>query len=195
MSELLVQKEENYFASKEEYLAMEEKTVSKSEFRNGEVVAMLGGTVNHNTLSTNILTAFKIRLRGKGCRPFNSDMKLDVPRFNHYVYPDCTVICGEIQLVEGRKGIFRNPVLIVEVLSKETANYDRGEKFVKYQSVQGFKEYLMIDSLSFRIESCFRKSETERQMLVYEYATDSILLQSLALTIPIEEIYEGVIFD
>ncbi|NJO01712.1 MAG: Uma2 family endonuclease [Bacteroidia bacterium] len=183
------------FTSPSDYLNREETASYKSEYRAGEVIAMSGGTINHNTISGNIFALLRDRTRGKGCRPFNSDMKLNISAHHTFVYPDAMVICGDIVRLENRQDVVCNPVLIVEVLSQSTQNYDRAEKFIKYQSLPSFREYLMVDSQSCRVDTIFKRNPQEWQMLVYQDLSQSLHLQSLDISLTLEEIYEDVIWD
>lgn len=195
MGEALKQANERFFANPEEYLEWEEKATYKSEYRQGEVTAMAGGSLNHNTISGNIFGNFFAMLKGKGCRPFNSDMKLDIPLSHSFVYPDAMVVCGTIELMEGRQDVVKNPTLIVEVMSPSTADYDRGEKFVNYRSLAMFKEYLLVDSRRYQVDAFFRKSPQEWQMLIYQDLSETVLIQSLGLKLPMSDIYTDVVFE
>ena len=103
-----------------EYLAMEQVAEYKSEYYDGEIFAMSGGTPDHSTIAVNFVIELGTRLASKPCRVFNSDMRVHLERSGLYTYPDAMVICGKIQLAKGRKDTVTNPVLIVEVLSEST---------------------------------------------------------------------------
>jgi Uma2 family endonuclease len=185
------------YLSKEEYLVQEELADFKSEYYNGEVLAMSGGTVNHSLISTNITSLIKFSLKNKGkkCKVFNSDMKIDIPRSNSYVYADGMAVCGDIQLMEGRKDIVQNPILIVEVLSPSTQSHDLGDKFKNYLSLPSLKEYVIIYQDQPYIQVFFKKEERNWQMLYWDDLEQTILLQSLDIEIPMTDIYENVEFE
>lgn len=194
MGEALKKEEIRYFATPEEYLFWEEQATNKHEYHSGEVVAMAGATIAHNIMVVNLLTMINEKLRGKACRPYNSDMKLGITNHNSFVYPDVMVICGKPTLWQDRQDIIENPVLVVEVLSESTANYDRGIKFLKYQSLPSIKEYLLVDSLSLRAELFVRTDIHTWQLEIYHQKEDFISIPSLNIELPLIEIYEGIDF-
>ncbi|HEY9798990.1 MAG TPA: Uma2 family endonuclease [Leptolyngbyaceae cyanobacterium] len=113
----------------DEYRALEEKAEGRNEYRDGEIVPMLGGTLKHSRIGGNILTYFTSLLRDTQFEPINSDLRLWIPKYRRGVYPDVMIFDGEPQLNENRSDEVLNPVLIVEVLSPSTADYDRQSKF------------------------------------------------------------------
>ena len=96
-----------------EYLAMETVADYKSEYYNGEIFAMSGGTADHSLIAVNLTIALGTRLAATPCRVFNSDMRLNVERSGLYTYPDVMVICGKIEFVKRRDDTVTNPLLIV----------------------------------------------------------------------------------
>ena len=123
--------------TEEEYLRIERDALEKSEFHGGQVFAMAGGTPNHALLAANIAWL----LRGNvpvGCRVFSSDLRVKIAASATYTYADCTVICGEPHFA-GDSAL--NPLLIVEVLSPSTQDYDRGKKFELYRTIESLREY------------------------------------------------------
>ncbi|MDX2302590.1 MAG: Uma2 family endonuclease [Microscillaceae bacterium] len=187
--------EKQFFATVQEYLYWEERTESKHEYHNGEVIAMAGGKVNHNTVCLNITSELRLALRGKSCRPFNSENKVWIAHRNRFYYPDAFVICGEIQFYEDRQDIVTNPVLIFEVLSESTESLDRGEKFKQYMSLASFQEYVLVNPESVWAEVFYRKSADEWQYVVYRNLQDTLHLQSIDVHIPLAELYEQVSFE
>src|SRR6266540_385371 len=128
-----------------EYLAMEEVADYKSEYYDGEIFAMSGGTADHSKIAVNFTAALSHLLETKPCHVFNSDMRLRVERSGMHTYPDAMVVCGKIEFVERRKDLLKNPVLIVEVVSESTRDYDRGAKFNFYKQIPTLKEYLLVE--------------------------------------------------
>lgn len=127
----------------EEYLAIELQAEDKSEYIDGLMYAMAGGSPQHNLTGSNVLGELYIQLKRTSCRVFNSDQKVRVPSKRKYLYPDVSVVCGEPKFDED-SDVLLNPLLIVEVLSKTTAGYDRRNKFLYYQELDSFQEYLLI---------------------------------------------------
>ncbi|MDE3091871.1 MAG: Uma2 family endonuclease, partial [Chloroflexota bacterium] len=129
----------------EEYLAREAQAEYKSEYHDGELFAMSGGSVNHNQIAFNVAKAFDRLLTPKPCRIFMNDVRLHIPRSTLFTYPDVMVVCGKIEFVPKRDDTVTNPIVIVEVWSDSTKAYDRGEKFAMYRQIPTLQEYVMID--------------------------------------------------
>jgi Uma2 family endonuclease len=129
----------------EEYLEFEARTGERHSFYNGIIIPMPGGSINHNLICRNVLVALEIAL---GDRPdflvFGNDQKIYLPEFNFYLYPDAVVVARPPQKSEHDRYALENPVLIIEVLSPSTQEYDRGEKFMEYQSLPTFREYALV---------------------------------------------------
>lgn len=103
------------YYSKEECFALEEAAGEKSEYENGEVLAMSGGTTNHSLITGNIITALYNALVDKNCRVFSSNIKVAIDAAQSYIYPDAQVICEKVDYAEGRNDIVKNPLLVVEI--------------------------------------------------------------------------------
>jgi Uma2 family endonuclease len=183
------------YTTPEEYLALEEAAESKSEYRDGEIVPMTGGTTNHNEITGNFAAYLKFALRGQNYRVFMLDVRLWIPRSRTYTYPDVMVIQGEPVYHENRKDTITNPLLIVEVLSKSTKNYDRGDKFEFYRSIPEFREYIMVDQYRFKVEHFAKNSEGKWVLTEYDSADAVLALSSLDFQIPLRDIYERVNFE
>ncbi len=175
-----------------EYLAWEPQQEQRYEYINGEIVAMTCGTVPHNDIAINLLTALLPPVRASGCRINMADVKLCVNETGLYYYPDLMVSCHP-QDLNARKFI-QFPKLIVEVLSPGTADKDRTDKFTDYQSIPTLQEYLLISSEKISAE-CYRRGEG-RMWLYYPYSSgDLIALESLGLTLAIEQLYTSIDFS
>jgi len=127
----------------EEYLAIERQAEDKSEYVDGVMYAMAGGSPQHNLVSGSIHTLINTHLWESPCRVFTSDMKVRVPSNRKYHYPDVTVVCERPEFADDEKDVLLNPLLIVEVLSKSTQGYDKEKKFLYYQEIDSFREYLL----------------------------------------------------
>jgi len=178
----------------DEYRAIEEKAEGRSEYRDGEIVPMLGGTLKHSRISGNIFSFFKFLLRDTQFEPINSDLRLWIPEYRRGVYPDVMIFDGEPQLNENRSDEVLNPILIVEVLSPSTADYDRQSKFRMYRSIKSFSEYLLVEQDEPFIE---RYSKQNKGWLLSEFngLDGSISLDSVGKELAIAEIYRGVVFE
>lgn len=178
----------------EEYLNLETQSETKNEYRNGEIIPMAGGTINHNKIALNFCRKFPLTIDGQDYEVYHADVRLWVPRYNIYTYPDVMVLAGEPIYQENRTDTVINPKLVVEVLSDSTRNYDRAQKFLYYRSIASFQEYILIDQYSFHVEQ-FSKTENGKWLLTeYEDADDQLTLESVNYTLPLKDIYERVSF-
>jgi len=175
-----------------EYLAMEEVAEYKSEYHNGEIFTMSGGTTDHSLVAVNAIASLSRQLEPKPCRVFNSDMRLHIERSSMYTYPDGMVICGKIELVKKRKDTVTNPVLIVEVLSESTRDYDRAAKFDLYKQIPSLQEYVLIESERPRFE-CYRRAADDRWTIEAFDGLDAVArLESIACEMPLRRLYRRV---
>lgn len=179
----------------DEYRALEETAEFRSEYHNGMIVPMSGGTINHNNIIINLVVVFKVALRGTIYRVQSSDLRLWIPKYRKGTYPDVMVIAGEPVLNDNRSDEVLNPCLIVEVLSKSTEGYDRGDKFFYYRSIPEFREYLLVSQSGYFVEHYLKTGEG--QWLLQEYRGDEgkIALQSVGVSLVVKDIYEGVNFE
>ncbi|MEY4904097.1 MAG: hypothetical protein RLZZ292_1912 [Bacteroidota bacterium] len=181
--------------SEAEYFDREERASQKHEFLNGKILEMPGGTSNHSLIATNITTALNNALEDRAdCFVFNSDIKIQIPRYKSFVYPDALVVCEVVEYYEGRKDVIVNPILIVEVLSHGTSDYDKGDKFLKYKTLASFKEYVLVEQDEPSISTFYK----QRTRLWEEDFADgleaSIYLKSIDVTLPLSKVYKKVIF-
>lgn len=178
----------------DEYRALEEKAEGRSEYRDGEIVPMPGGTLKHSRIGRNILTYLTSVLRDTQFEPINSDLRLWIPEHRRGVYPDVMIFEGEPQLNNDRLDEVLNPILIVEVLSPSTADYDRQNKFRMYRSIESFSEYLLVEQDEAFVE---RYSKQSQGWLLNEFKglEQSISLDSVRMELPMAEIYRGVVFE
>jgi Uma2 family endonuclease len=179
----------------EEYLALEVDATERHEYRDGAIVLMSGGLPNHNRISRNLCTAMTVGLRGQPFEVFVADQRLWMPLTRLYTYPDVMVIAGELVLQPGRKDTVTNPVLIVEVLSKSTQAYDRGEKFTAYRSIPSFAEYVLVDQYSQHIEHYVKTSAKKWDFQEYDETDTVVRLGTIGLDITIADIYDKVEFE
>lgn len=183
--------------SLEEYRLLEETAQERHEYRNGEIIAMPGGSALHSAIACNLLIYLGFLLRDTNFQIYNSDLRIWIPEFNHGTYADVFIIEGEPQFNENRTDEIINPLLIIEVLSPSTENYDRGDKFRKYRSLPSFCEYLLVSQTEPYIEH-YQKLEPGThapwQWRVYDQLENSILLHSLNLELPLLEIYRRLNF-
>ena len=178
--------------SADEYLALEEQADYKSEFYKGEIFAMAGGSYNHNIITGNLFAALNQFVAAKPCAAFTSDMRLLVEKGDLYTYPDVMVVCGQPQFATGRTDTIVNPVLIVEVLSRSTQEYDRGLKFELYRTLDTFQDYVLIDQDRVHLEYYHRLDSGQWLLTEFNNAEAVLMLTAIDFNIPISRIYQKV---
>jgi Uma2 family endonuclease len=181
--------------SPEEYLAIEVESEEKHEFRDGEMIPMAGATPNHNRIARNLCTTMTVGLEGQLLEVFIADQRLWIPEKRLYTYPDVMVIQGQLELQPGRKDTVMNPLLIVEVLSKSTAVYDREEKFRAYRTIPTFQEYVLVDQYSQHIEHYVKVGAKKWNFQEYDETDTVVQLSSVDLELAIGDIYDKVEFE
>jgi len=176
----------------EDYLEMENASSEKHEYYQGEVFAMAGAKVPHNKICTNLLIALGQRLKGKKCEPYGSDQRIHIPANTLFTYPDISIICGEIITLNDDEYNAVNPSVIIEVLSKSTKNYDRGEKFKLYRDITTLKEYILVDSESIHIEIFRLNANNHWELEEYKNLNGNILIRTIDESLLAAEIYDNV---
>ena len=179
----------------EEYLELEEKADDKNEYRDGEIISMTGGTTNHNKLALNLATSLNVALNDLDYDIYIGDVKLWIPRYQEFTYPDVMVIEGQPVYYSTNTTIVTNPVLIVEVLSKSTKDYDRGDKFLYYRSIPEFKEYILIDQTKYYVMQYVKTSENQWILTEYETEDAMINLSSINVELSLKQLYKKVNFS
>ena len=176
-----------------EYLASEATSEIKHEYEDGLILAMSGGSLNHSLIGGNVNTTLNNALReeDKGCLVFNSDARVYIEAANSFVYPDATVVCGDLETAAADPQAIANPLLIVEVLSASTSHYDRGNKFKKYQTLPSLREYVLIDQSQAVVDVFFKENE---QWIVESSIglSASVYLHALDISLPLAELYRNV---
>ncbi len=181
-----------------DYIKQERETNTKYEYHNGKIFALAGGTLNHGLISGNIFakTMSKLENKQSNCVPFNSDVKLYIQYSNSYVYPDAMVVCGDFEHAEEDENSIVNPILIIEVLSKSTAEYDRGDKFYLYRQIPTFKEYVLIEQKKHVVDVHFKHENSDLWKITrYEGLDKIVKLQSIGIEISMEELYQRTKID
>jgi Uma2 family endonuclease len=177
----------------EEYLALEVESERRNEYRNGEIIPMTGGTPEHNEIAGNLIYLLKSVLRGQPYSIFVTDQRLWIPDLDLYTHPDIMVIQRPLKLKPGRKDTVTNPLLIAQILSDSTQEYDRGEKFEAYRTLPTFQEYLLIDQSKPHVEQFVRQSESQWLFTEYRELESQVQLSSLPVELALKDLYEGVL--
>ncbi|MET0393532.1 MAG: Uma2 family endonuclease [Chitinophagaceae bacterium] len=175
----------------EEYLDYENASPEKHEYYQGEIFARAGASNRHNLVFSNLFTELGIRLKGKKCRPYGSDLRTHIPENTLFTYPDISIVCGDIINSPRDKDSNTRPVVIIELLSSSTRSYDRGEKFMLYRAIPSLKEYILVDTESVHIEA-FRLNDSHRwELQEYKGMAGALQVAAVGITVPVADIYEG----
>lgn len=177
-----------------DYFAIEEMSDVKHEFYDGEIFAMVGASINHNRIVTNLASALHNALREKRCDVLSNDMRVSTPE-GLYTYPDIVVVCGEANLSDDQIKALTNPTLIVEVLSESTKKYDRGQKFELYNSIETLREYVLVEQNEIFVERHEKIQFGEWARTEYAIDDATLELPSIDFRIPLSEIYYRVDFN
>jgi Uma2 family endonuclease len=179
----------------EEYLELENQSEMKHEYLNGEIIEMTGGTTNHNKLALKIASKLLAILEDQDYEVYMGDVRLWIEKYRRYTYPDVMVVDGK-PIYEGKgKTTINNPSLIIEVLSKSTADYDQNDKFDVYRSLGSFKEYILIKQSEYFVKQ-FVKNEQRKWVLTDYHGEDAVLkLESLDFEMSLKELYKRVDFS
>jgi Uma2 family endonuclease len=176
----------------EEYLALERKAEVRSEYLDGDMVAMSGGSREYNLIVGNIVSQLNIQLKGRPCEVYPSDMRVKVSATGLYTYPDVTVVCGEPRLEDPRRDTLLNPVVVFEVLSESTESYDRGAKFAQYRKIPSLVEYVLVSQREYAIEHYIRQENGPWVRSEAAGLNDRLELPSIQASIELAAVYERI---
>jgi len=175
----------------EQYLEFENAADEKHEYYQGEVFAMSGPKITHSDIVVNTLSSIKQFLKGKSCRPYNNDLRIYIEKNTLFTYPDISFFCDEVLTLNNDEMNALNPVILIEVLSPSTKDYDRGSKFKLYRDIPTLKEYVLIDSETINIEIFAVNPEGYWELREYKDMNDVIEISHIDMQLSIEEIYSG----
>jgi Uma2 family endonuclease len=180
------------YLTSEEYLAIERTSEFRSEYIDGEIIAMTGASRKHNLIVANIIGELRQQLKNKFCELYTNDMRVKIPAANVYTYPDVVVVCGEPRFEDTFVDTLSNPTLVIEVLSESTESYDRGKKFAYYRTLESVAEYLLVTQDEYRIEQ-YVKQEDGRWLLSEARSIDAAIeLSSIQCVLALKEVYDKV---
>jgi len=179
----------------EEYLELDHESEEKIEFWDGHIFTLAGASPNHNRIQRNTMVALSLKLRGRKCEVFPSDMHVKVPEYPPYRYPDLSALCGEAEFEKlGKQELLVNPNLIVEILSDSTAEFDRGYKFTYYKSIESFTEYLLIAQDRPHVWQFVKQSDNSWLNHEFSALEDKFRVASLDCELDLSELYQDVVF-
>jgi len=178
-----------------EYLAFERQSEIKHEYFRGELFAMAGASRQHVRIAVNVTILLGNQLKRRGCDVFNSDMRVKVSPTGLYTYPDLVVVCGRPRFEDRELDTLLNPTVVVEILSKSTEAYDRGEKFAQYRTLESLTDYLLISQERPHIER-FTRQEGGLWLFSDSIGLDAVMpIESIQCQLPLAEVYDRVEFD
>ena len=152
---------------------------------------MAGASLEHNEIAANVLSEFHAALRDTDCGVYGSGLRILTPA-GLYTYPDISVICGEVQLEPDRADTALNPVILVEVVSKATEEYDRGEKFTLYKSILSLRHYTLISQSEILIDHFVRIQPDEWEHQSLRNRNDILQIADPVLAINVSDIFRRV---
>ena len=174
------------------YFELEAASETKHEYHHGEIFDMTGASARHNLIASNLITLLNNALGKTSCFVFPGDIKVEVDPGAHYTYPDVSVVCGEVAFAGGRDDVIVNPVVIVEVLSRSTADYDRGSKFKAYRKLAGLRDYLLVDQYRVSVEHFSTDGGGTWSLAEYEDRSDRVTISSVGVDLSLAEIYHRI---
>ena len=180
----------------EEYFELDRTSEERYEYFGGEVVAMTGATLTHNRIATNVIVGLRNSPGSARCEIFPADMRIKVPKAPPYRYSDVAVVCGPpvTEVIGGLEALV-NPHLIIEILSPSSEAYDRGAKFLAYQSIESFREYVLIAQDRPYVTHYVRQPDGHWLRADIEGLDGEIVLSSLECVITLGDIYANVEFS
>ena len=185
---------QKHYYTPEEYLELEAKAEYKSEYLDGKIIPMTGGTTNHNKIAGNFYRQFPLTIVGQDYDIYIGDVRLWIPEYRHYTYPDIMIIKGET-VYEGKgTTTITNPLIIMEVLSKSTQQTYKTSKFGHYRSLPSFQEYILVDQYSYYVEQYVKQKDEQWLLRDYKGKESMLALANLEFEISFLELYKRVSF-
>ncbi len=176
-----------------DYIRLEEYSNVRHEFLNGLTYAMAGGSPAHAALAARVIRQLGVQLAGRPCEVFTSDLRVRVAATGLVTYPDVSVVCGPIVADPEDAATILNPVVVVEVLSPATEEYDRGEKLAHYQRIDALREIVLVASAEPRLETWRRSGDGWDQV---ESGPGTVAsLTSIGARIELDELYRDLPAD
>jgi len=180
--------------SEAEYLRLEREAETRSEYFDGEVFAMAGGTRSHSLIATNLAGELRSRLKATDCVTYNTDLRVKVEATGLLTYPDVSVVCGDQRFLDEQEDTLLNPTVVIEVLPDSTEAYDRGKKFEHYRQIPTCGEYLLVSQKEPRVEQFIRQPNGEWTLKEAAGLDAEIKLPSLGIVLQLREVFAKVQF-
>jgi Uma2 family endonuclease len=180
--------------SEADYLRLERQAEHKSEYLDGEIFAMAGGTRAHSLIAGNVIAELRNLLKATDCVAYNADLRVKVEATGLLTYPDVSVVCGEQRFLDEQEDTLLNPGVIIEVLSDSTEAYDRGKKFENYRQIPTCREYLLVGQKEPRVDQFIRQSNGEWTLKEAAGLSGEISVPALGVVLRLAEVFAKVKF-
>ncbi len=184
----MVAEPKSWFLTPEEYLQNEQNAETKSEFINGEIIAMAGASLNHVRLNTNIQGRLFMQLAGKPCEIFAQDLRVAMNDEGDYCYPDVGIVCEP----EMQGDNLINAVVIIEILSPTTELKDRTIKFEALRRSRWLMDYILVSQNRVYIEHFHREADNSWNLKIFDKREDEMILEAVACRLKVDDIYARV---
>ena len=178
----------------EQYLEMDRKAEYRSEYVNGELLAMAGASREHNRITINIGSALLVQLRGSSCEPFTTDLRVKGRTTGAYLFPDVVIGYAPLEFEDASLDILLNPVVLMEVLSPTTEKDDRSWKFAHYRHLATLTDYVMLSQYQPLVEHYTRNSDDKWVLTDLRGLSSVLRLPSTGCELPLSMVYERVEF-
>ena len=189
---MVVSTQAKTFLTPDQYLEIERKAETKSEYWQGVTFAMAGASREHNLLLTNLLAILHQQLRRRPCEVYPSDMRVWIPATGLYTYPDVVAVCDDPRFTDDHADTLVNPTLVAEILSPTTEAYDRGRKFEHYRAVESLQEYLLVAQDRIHVDLYTRQPDGTWLLQEAGHLEDSVELKSIGCQLLLTDLYERV---
>jgi Uma2 family endonuclease len=184
-----------HYITPEEYLTFERECIDqKHEYFDGEIFAMSGASRRHNLISINITGNLYPQLKNRSCEMYAADMRVNICASGLYTYPDIVVVCGEPEFEDQIFDTLLNPVIIIEILSKSTENYERGKKFENYRKIKSLQEYLLVSQEEIHVDHYQRQTNQLWTFQSYTSPEEKIILTSVNAELILADVYAKITF-
>jgi len=177
------------YITPDEYLAMERASEEKHEYYDGFVITMSGARLRHNRVARNLYAKIGSFLEDKECEQFPSDMRVNSPNRDAYMYPDLSIVCGEPQLEDDKFDTLLNPSVIFEIWSPSTQRNDRGYKLTYYKNIPSLNEYIMVDTAKRFIVIVRRQADGAWRFEDIDNSVGDLFIQTIGFNISFDDIY------
>ncbi len=177
-----------------QYLERERLAEFRSEFYDGEIFAMAGGSRFHNRVNENLSLRIGMQLLNGPCQTLSRDQRFKVDRTGLYCYPDLVIVCGEPAYAEEDPDTLVNPRVVMEILSPSTQRYDRTIKFNHYQQIPAVMEYVLVSQTEALCERFTRRPDGTCTIAAFVGLESTLELESVPVSVPLADIFAGLTF-